>query len=448
MIAPRLLVVVAIVSLLGGACEPSSPGGDAADPNVAAPATTPTPAPGGSVSVGVFGEPATLDPYSPLASDLTYALARPVLRSLYRFEADGAPVPDLVESLRVSGDVAVVTLADAEWSDGSAITSKDVASTVARAKPPSGLSEIDSVQRRGRRRLILTGSIERWPETLARISFVLPSSGKTVFSGPFVVADRTAGLQIVFERNPRSETTPYLDRVVVQYTEGTEMLLALLERSRLDAAWLPSSVNLDQRLDQLGVAHRSTLGWERVVLDLSGSDLTRSQRRRLAATLDRAAMQEGFVRTTGRIADTLAPEPGPAGAEGPYETLFRGGGRGGGVSLQLSAPSGDELLELIQRLAQVQLDSNGFKAELINVDARRFYGRWTLQNPVDAVLRRLGGAPGGTGGDRVRSLDRLPLFHVETAMAWGPRLAGIQVNGTLDGPLAHAHEWFLTEGQT
>lgn len=448
MIARRLLVVFATVSLLGGACEPSSPGSNADHPNVAAPAATPTPVPGGSVSVGVFGEPATLDPYSPLASGLTYALARPVFRSLYRFEADGEPVADLVESLRVSGDVAVVTLAEAEWSDGSAITSRDVASTVARAAPPSGLSEIDSVQRRGRRRLILTGSIERWPETLARISFVLPSSGKTVFSGPFVVGDRTAGLQIVFEPNPRSQTTPYLDRVVVQYSEGTEMLLALLERGRLDAAWLPSSVNLDQRLDELGLAHRSTLGWERVVLDLSGSDLTRAQRRRLAASLDRAAMQEGFVRTTGRIANTLAPEPGPAGAEGPYETLFRGGGRGRGVSLQLSAPSGDELLELIQRLAQVQLDSNGFNAELINVDARRFYGRWALENPVDAALRRLGGAPGGADGDRVRSLERLPLFHVETVMAWGPEVAGIQVNGTLDGPLAHAHGWFLAEGHS
>lgn len=445
MIARRLLVVFALVSLLGGACEPSSPGTDPEE--VAAPAATPTPAPGGSVTVGVFGEPATLDPYSPLASDLTYALARPVFRSLYRFGPDGTPVPDLVESLRVSGDVAVVTLADAEWSDGSAITSRDVASTVARARARSGLSEIDFVQRRGRRRLILTGSIERWPETLARISFVLPSSGKAVSSGPFVVADRTAGLQIVLEPNPRSQATPYLDRVVVQYTEGTEMLLALLERGSLDAAWLPSSVNLDQRLDELGLTHRSAMGWERVIMDLSGGDLTRPQRRRVAATLDRAAMQEGFVRSMGRIADTIAPEPGPGGAEGPYEGLFRGGGRGGRVSLQLSAPSGDELLELIQRLAQVQLDSNGFDAELINVDARRFYGRWTLETPVDAALRRLGGAP-GTVEDRPRSLERLPLFHVKTVMAWGPELGGIQVNGTLDGPLAHAHDWFLAEGQS
>lgn len=395
--------------------------------------------------VGVFGEPATLDPYAPLASDLTYALARPVFRSLYRFDPDGTPVRDLVELLKVSGEVATVTLAEASWSDGTSITSKDVAATIRRARPPSGLAAIDSVQRRGPRRLVLSGGVERWPETLARVSFVMPSSGDDVFSGPFLVSGTTKGLQIVLEPNIVSQNPPHLDRIVVQYTEGTDMLVALLERGRLDAAWLPSTVNLGQRLDELGVSHQTSLGWERIVLDLSGSDLTRGRRRNLAGALDRHAMQDGFVRDGGRIANTLAPQPGPAGADGPFESLFRGGGKGKGVSLQFSAPAGDELLELIQRLAQVQLDANGFDAELINVDARRFYGRWDLEDPVDAAVRRLGGAPGARGGEGLGSLDRLPLFHVGTVMAWRPPVTGIQVNPTLEGPLANAHEWFLSE---
>lgn len=394
----------------------------------------------------MFGEPATLDPYSPLASDLTYALARPVYRSLYRFDATGEALPDLVESLEVSGDLATVTLAEATWSDGTSLTSKDVAATIARAASPSGLAEIDSVQRKGPRRLVLSGSVPQWPETLARISFVMPASDKRVFSGPFVAARRTEGLQIVLEPNPASEEAPYLDRLIVQFTEGSDLLLALLDEGRLDAAWLPSSVNLSQRLDELGLAHAEALGWERIVLDLSGADLTSQQRRAVAGALDRSSIEGGFVRDGGRVADTLTPSPGRGGAGGPYEAIFRARGKGAGVGLQLSAPSGDELLELIQRLAQVQLDGKGFDIELVNVDARRFYGEWAAEDPIDASLRRLAGAPGARPPASVASLRQLPLFHVETTMAWGAGLAGVVVNPTIDGPLANAHEWHISEG--
>ena len=401
---------------------------------------------GGSAVLGVFGEPATLDPYSPLASDLTYALARPAYRSLYRFDPTGEALPDLVESLDVSGDLATVTLAEAAWSDGSSLTTKDVAATIARAAPPSGLAEIDSVQRRGPRQLVLSGSVQQWPETLARISFVMPASGKRIFSGPFVVSRRTEGLQIVLEPNPASEEAPYLDRLIVQFTESSDLLLALLDEGRLDAAWLPSSVNLSQRLDELGLSHVEALGWERIVLDLSGADLTPQQRRTVAGALNRPTIEGGFVRDGGRVADTLTPAPGRGGAGGPYESIFGSRGKGGGLALQLSAPSGDELLELIQRLAQVQLDGKGFDIELVNVDARRFYGEWAAEDPIDASLRRMAGAPGAPPPASVASLRQLPLFHVETTMAWGAGLAGVVVNPTIDGPLAQAHEWHISEG--
>jgi hypothetical protein len=397
--------------------------------------------------VGVFGEPETLDPFDPLASDLTYALARPVYRSLYRFDPSGVPVPDLVETLDVSGDVATIRLADAVWSDGSPITSADVEASIRRARAPSGFAAIQSVQLRGPRRLVLAGRVQQWEETLARLSFVLPRAGKRVFSGPFTIASRVDGLQIVFEPNPRSEGAPHLDRVIVQYTEGVEMMIALLARGDVDVAWLPSSVNLDQRLDELELTHQAALGWERIVLDLSGSDLTRGERRQLAATLDRGSMQRGFVRTDGRVADSLIPAPGAGGASGPYEPIFTGRGKGKGTSLQLSSPSGDELLELLQRITQVQLDSNGFDVELVNVDARRFYGEWQLEDPIDAALRRLAGAPGVTAESGPRTLARLPLFQVETVLAWGTPIQGLQVNPTFEGPLWNAHEWFLPEGE-
>lgn len=398
--------------------------------------------------VGVFGEPATLDPLSPLASDLTFALARPLYRSLYRFDAEGTAVPDLAARLVVDGNRARLELSEAEWSDGRPISAQDVEFSIRNAHPRSGLSEIRSVARRGDA-LLLTGDVDDWEDALARLSFVLPADGRRAFSGPFRLASRTEGLQVVLRRNPRAEPAPLLDRITVQFTEGLDMLLGLLDRKRIDAAWLPSSLNLDQRLDELGLEYEDRLGWEHVLVDLSNSDLAPALRKAVATGLDRGAIERGFVRSDGRTSDTLAPEPGPAGSSGSFEAVFRGGGRnaGEGTSLTLGAPAGDELLELTQRMLQVQLDSAGFDVELINVDAKRFYGEWNRSSPLDLALTRRGGAPGVSGGSARGALEELPLFHVETVVAWTPGISGVEVNASIEGPLWNAEGWFLDGGE-
>jgi len=441
--APRRasLLAVALALALPAACEAT---GDGRGSSGGTPETAPTIVAGGSVTFGVYGEPATLDPYSPVASDLTYALARPLYRSLYTFTPDGEAVPDLVADLDVSGEVATIGLASARWSDGRAITSRDVAATIARARPPSGLARIDTVSRRGPRRVVVSGRVVDWPETLARISFVLPANeDRSVYSGPFELRSRVPGLQMVLTPNPGADEPPHLDRVVVRFTEGLEFLIGLLEDGRLDAAWLPSSVNLAQRLDEMELQHAAALGWERIFLDLSGADLAPRDSKKIARVLDRAQIQTGFIRDAGRISDTLHPEPGVSGTDGPYRRLFSNEPGEKGPALQLSAPIGDELLELIQRLVQVQLDSSGFDVELVNVDARRFYGEWAQDDPVEGAFRRAAGAPGWRPG-RAVDLGLLPLFHVETALAWRDPVQGIGVNPTIEGPLWNAETWHLT----
>lgn len=439
----RVVALCLTLALLAGCDRAADPGPNGSEEPVE---SSPAIAEGGSVIFGVYGEPATLDPYSPLASDLTYALARPVYRSLYRFTPEGEAVPDLVRALDVSGEVATITLARSRWSNGRPITSRDVAATIRRARPPSGLALIESATRRGPRRMVLSGKIVDWPTVLARVSFVLPARRTAaLYSGPFILRSRVPGLQMVFEPNRGATLQPHLDRITVRFTQGLDFLIGLLRRGRLDAAWLPSSVNLVQRLEESGLQHLSALGWERIYLDLSGADLTPVQRRRLASAIDRAAIHGGFVRTDGRTADTLHPEPGATGAEGPYETVFRGPGRGQGVSVQLSAPVGDELLELIQRLVQVQLDGAGFDVELVNVDARRFYGSWARDDPVAGAFRRAAGAPGWDAGGGV-DLDALPLLQVDSVVAWGGGLQALQVNPTIEGPLWNAEAWHLLPG--
>jgi ABC-type transport system substrate-binding protein len=393
----------------------------------------------------VFGEPATLDPYSPLASDLTYALARPLYRSLYRFTPDGEAVPDLVRSLEASGEVATVSLVRARWSDGSSIDSSDVAATIRRAGPPSGLASIDTVTRRGPRRLILSGAVVDWPEALARISHILPQGrAGRAYSGPFVMESRVPGLEVVLGPNPAAEPQPYLDRVTVRFTEGVDFLIGLLSDGRLDAAWLPATVNLDQRLEEADLEHLARLGWERIYLDLSGSGLAEDVRRKLASALDRGRIARGLVRDLGRASDTLHPEPGPRGADGPYAGAFRGNGGGtGSTALQLSAPIGDELLELIQRVIQVQLDGAGFDVELVNVDSRRLYGQWATDPPSTGILRRAAGAPGWFPRTDPE-LDALPLFQVASVVASTGAVGGLAVNPTFDGPLWNAEQWYRT----
>lgn len=435
----KLCAAIAVAVFSAAGCDPGStrdtPSPDGAE-------ATPAIVRGGSVIFGVFGEPATLDPHSPLASDLTYALARPVFRSLYRFTPEGAAVPDLVRTIEDSGEVATIELVRARWSDGRPITSRDVAATIERSRPPSGLASIDSVSRRGPRRLVVTGEVVDWPQLLARVSYVTPArSDRKVYSGPFVIGSRVPGLQVVLEPNPASDTQPYLDRVTVRFTEGTDFLIGLLADGRLDAGWLPSSVNLDQRLAELGLTYLDALGWERIYLDLSGSDLSPDDMRAVARAIDRPQIERGFVRRDGRIANTLHPEPPAGGDEGRYSRVFRGPSKEVSAELQLSAPIGDELLELIQRLTQVQLDGAGFDVELVNVDARTFYGRWAAEDPIAGALRRGAGAPGWRE-EKIR-LDRLPLFHVRSVVASGGELQGLTVNPTLDGPLWNAEAWHL-----
>ena len=434
-----LTALLLAVALVAGGCD-----GDGSPERPGPLATSPSISRGGSVAFGVYGEPATLDPYSPLASDLTYALARPVYRSLYRFTPEGEAVPDLVRSLDTSGEVATIDLVRARWSDGRRITTRDVVATIRRARPPSGLASIENVSRRGPRRLVVTGDIVEWPELLARVSFVLPrGSYGDVYSGAFVLRSRVPGLQVVLEPNPVSSSQPYLDRIVVRFTEGLDFLVGLLRDGRLDAAWLPSTVNLSQRLAEVGLAYDEALGWERVYLDLSGADLTRRQLRQLAAAIDRSRIHQGFVRDDGRVADTLHPDPSQDGADGPYAGIFRGAADGGEGDIQLSASIGDELLELIQRLVQVQLDSAGFEVELVNVEARRFYGEWAVEDPIAGALRRAGGAP---GWQMLRGPSRaaLPLFHVTSVLSWREGVAGLRVNPTLEGPLWNAEAWHVS----
>ena len=381
------------------------------------------------MTVGVLGYPTTLDPYSPVASDLTRAIARPVYPSLYRLDPSGRPVGDLAASLDTEGDTAVVRIRRARWSDSTPVRASDVVATVRRAREPSGLAGLIA-EARGPRVVALRGFGGRGPdETLAIAAPILPDGRPGgPYGGPFVVRETKPGLKVVLGRNPRYHGDPSaLDRVDVVATAGLEIAIGLLERGDLDAAALPMSVNLDERLDALGIPFSRTESAEEIYLDLS--ELDPARRLAVARAIRPAPIFGGLIRDDGEPFPLVVPE---------------GGGSVGDV--RLAAPSGDELLELIQRILQRQLQNAENTAELVTVEAGTFYGPWALDAPVDIAVRRAVALPGRQTWDRAgASFEALPLFSVDAVIARGPRAGGVS-GPAADGPLWDVQSWFVQPG--
>jgi peptide/nickel transport system substrate-binding protein len=394
------------------------------------------------VRFGVVGSPATLDPYSPVASELTYELAVPVYPSLYRFDPRGHPYPYLARAIESTRGGVRVSLRRARWSDGRPVSAADVVRTWRRARAPSGFSRVTSARAVGLREVELHGHVRDWKQTLSTLSYVLPGGRpRRLSAGPFRVKSYTPGLRIVFERNRRWWGRPALATLEVEFVQSLQVLLLLLGEGKLDAAAPPSSVNLDARLDALGVHHSDSLGWESVQLRFTGNGLTLAQRRSLGAAVDRAQLARGFVRDEGRISTTLTPGPGADGAHGPWSQQVRAG-----VPVQrrvtLSAPSGDELLELVQRALQVELKTTAPDLELVSVDPQTFYGRWRINNPTQVALSRTSGAPGsGRDTGAYRQARALPLFEVATVVAWRDGITGVRADPTFDGPFWNIARW-------
>ena len=396
--------------------------------------------------MGVFGEPPTLDPYSGHATDLTFALARPIFPSLYRFEPDGSAVPELARSFEENGGGARIELHEASWSNGEPITARDVVASIRRARSPSGFAHIERARAVGPGVIEIEGLPADVRSALATAAFVLPKGRARLglSGGPFELERLTPGLQAVYVPNERYfGEGPYLRRLTVQFFASTSIMLTMLEDERLDAAALPSTVNLGDRLAELGLEYDSALGWETVRVDFSSSRLSRPERVAVVGALDQDTLAEGLVRADGRSAYTLFPSPDSAA--GPFGADL-GRSRAPDGTVLVIAPSGDELLQLVQRVALSQIDDAGIDTDTVLLEAASLYGD-DPRNPRGVAVLRTAGAPGlGRPGAGVRSLDGFPLFQVETFAVWRRGLSGVQANPTVEGLLWNAETWWWADG--
>ena len=408
------LVVVTAVLLVAG-CTPSSEAPSSPRPD--------GPQRGGRIEIGVVGEPATLDPHAPNASDLTFALVRPVFPMPYRLLPDGTTEPDLAESLEVRGDRALLTLRQTSWSDGRAITAQDVVASIERAAPPSGFAATEA--RVLRPRVVeLRGDIEDWEATLARGAYVLPrgklAAGR-ISGGSFRFRRYDQGRRITYTPNVKWDgDAPLLDEVVVSFVQGTQLLVRLLEDGRLDAAAPPMSVNLDERLDEVGLAHTEAVGTETIAIEAAPGRLPHDQWQALVAEIDVANLVRSFIRDDGSRVRDERGRKGPLPAE-----------------ISIAAPEGDELLGLMQRAVQLDLQRSDVTSQLISGPLSTHYGAWRDDPPADLSLVRL-----TAGSPMLTPARTLEIARIETIVVWRAGIQGIVVNPTLDGPLWNAWEWW------
>ncbi len=385
----------------------------------------------------MIGEPATLDPYAEHASDLTSWLLRPVYPTLFRIDPGGEPVPDLAQSsVPVEGGLEV-TLRDASWSNGKPVTPEDVVASFERG------GDLRAEKTGGRRVLVRSdgGGAPPSPESLGAPHFVLPGGElePKVSGGPYRIGGHTPGLQVVYEPNKKWDgEQPLLDSVAVQFIEDLDTMLALLRNGDLDAAAPPFSVNLDDRLAEAGLSVDEALGWESLRIEFDDDALGPDDRAGVAAAIERAALEKGFVRDDGRLSDTLSPEPGADGASGPFQSPAASGGPG---SIQIAAAEGDELTRLLQKALQVQLREAGIDSELVTGEARIFYGEWRDDSPTEVSLVRAVGGPGGGVADVPEEGLAVPLFHLESLVTWGSGVGGFDVNPSIEGPLWNMGAW-------
>ena len=255
----------------------------------AATAQTPTgdqPRAGGTLRIGDWSEPATLNPYFS-GSTLSAVLSELALDGLARVTPDGSYVPDLAAQIptQANGDVSpdgtVVTWKlkhGITWSDGQPFTSQDVVYTYEMLIDPanpvlnrSDYAAMQSVTAPAEDTVIVTYKRLYPPYRLA-FPWVFPSHvfngesnisqdpfnrAETVGTGPFLFKSWVSGDTITFDRNAsyREPGRPYLDEVIAKIVPSRDAEIQALEAGDIDVAYFldPSYLSQLARLQDVSV---------------------------------------------------------------------------------------------------------------------------------------------------------------------------------------------------
>jgi peptide/nickel transport system substrate-binding protein len=429
----RLLAVTAVFAVLAAAC--TGGGGDGASPTGGTGGTQA----GQILTVGLFQEPDNLNPFLAVqtASQVVRELT---LEGLVDADAEGNYVPQLaaevpsVENGGITNDGKTITytLQDGvTWSDGDPFTSADVLFTWQAVMDPdnavntqTGYDQIASIDTPDETTVVINFK-QLYAPALSLFSIpdaVLPAHvlegqamGNADFNrtpegtGAFVVTEWKSGDSIVLDRNPnyREEGQPSIDRVVFKIIPSREVGVAQIRAGEIDVLWNLAESDIPTFQDMPGVSIQTVPSPNVEYLGLNLADGTDPGtphpilgdplvREAIATAIDRQPIVEQLLYGMTEVATApinlgwAAPQGlsfpayDPAKAQSLLEQAGWADANGDGIrekdgtemSLDITAPAGDQLRELTEQILQEQLKAVGIQLNIKNKPAATLFGTW------------------------------------------------------------------------
>lgn len=325
---------------------------------------------------------------------------------------------------------------DLKWSDGIALTAKDIAFTWKVGRDPnSGFSNVNRWSRVTRVELLdeytavmhlgsVTPSFDQWDEILPQhiegpvfgratgpgdyLHTTLYNRAPTtigLFDGPYKIAQYQSGTQIVLEPNPYwSGQKPGFKRIVLRHIENTLALQANLLSGDVDmVAGEGIGLTIDQVLelrkqhpDQFTYIFKPSLNYEHIVMQKDNPLFKDVRvRRALIYALDRKTLTDKLFLGLQPVASTwvnpLSPNYDPDTTHYPYDLakakslLAEAGWKPGpdGIcrnaagdrfSFELSTSAGNRLRELQEQVLQSQWKAACIEAIIKNEPPRTLIG--------------------------------------------------------------------------
>lgn len=404
---------------------------------------------------------------------------------LYRVDSHGQLRPALAERATITpgepGEpwVVEVELGEGSWSDGSPVTSVDVAATL-RALRDAGIDvgPLESVQATDPRtvELAFARPYARWPYLLAGGGSVLPAhvladGGLEAFrddvpvsGGPYELASWEPGLRATFVANPQSPLgAPSIGAVEVWFVAGFETALGLLDADRIDLLTGYLAVDPEPRVEELSGANlEATLGGTWALLAWSGAPV--DARRAVGDAIGLDEVAEAMFQGLGVPATSTVP-----GVEGPWNPA-------GGVSgvalrespLAIVVPKGQEATTLLGRAIDRQLRASGADVTLVTGDdVARLEGDAHLvvrrdvawpglagragEDADPTLVARLADADGAATRSSPAALDaqialrdaavEIPLLRLAVTTVWRSGLDGVAASSWPGTALWNAADW-------
>jgi peptide/nickel transport system substrate-binding protein len=413
---------------------------------------------GGTVRVGVIGDPGTLNLLHIEGDRSLLALQHAVGAAAIRLDPSTHDLkPGVVEEIPTLGNGGLTINADgsmtvgfaiassARWSDGIRVTGNDFARTV---EIVSAHREIihpdvtDAYDRLVEGSLAITGTDVSFTVTAASLTFhelfaiLLPAHQVTTENfatdwsdrlwasgGPFVVEGRS-GRTVSLIVNPHydktdatGESLPYLDGLkMLLYASEQEAVTAFID-GRVDVVGAVSRPDLVSVLDAVDDAYLDIQrgpGWEHITFQFGDGATTvnpesvvdrRIIRKAIYDALDRQAIATAVQGPYGVPLDSITALgwPGGAASDTPWTDDDEPAGVLTGVTVIIATTGGDATRSIITNLVVDQLGDQGVTVVIQTDEAGRFFGDMVIPGTFEAAewawLSSPG--PGGTAQDLV-----------------------------------------------